>query len=209
MPRTLPYKIRRLPYNLFMNPASPTDVPQVTSGASPRAFAIGTGFAFQTVGGLLASAAAVMAVIAAWAIPGSKVPVEQWTQFFSEEHLPSALWTILLITSLIGGLAMAAVGVGLQGENRNSGRVALVISAIMGLAYFCVAGVFIVAADRVFPALVAIVLAALAALMFLLAGHSATVLRQYPPPPDLNAATPELLEEYRQKRLERLKHYEP
>lgn len=154
-------------------------------------------------------AAIVMAIASAWGIPRSQTPVQQWSHFFQKEHLSSALWTIVLMTSLVGGLAMAAVGVGLQGERRSSGRAAMFVCAILTLVYAGVAATFLVSLGRIIPMLIALTLTALTSAMFMLAGHSASVLRQHPPPPDLNKATPELLEEFRQKRLERLKHYEP
>jgi lysylphosphatidylglycerol synthetase-like protein (DUF2156 family) len=190
---------------------SSTEAGLSTSGPapSPRAFAIGTGAVFQTVGGLWTTAAIVVAIISVWVIPKTDQPVEQWAHFFQTEHRASALWTILLATSWIGGLAMVAVGVGLQGERKNSGRVAMVTCAVMGLCFSGVAIAFLVRLGRIGPAIVAAGLAALSLGGFMLAGHCAAVLRMHPPPADLHVATPEILEEFRQKRLERLKKFEP
>jgi len=196
-----------------MNPQPPTstDPSQADSGRtpSPRAFAIGTGVAFQTVGGVLVIIAIVAGIISVWVVPKASAPLSNWIDFFGKEHLPSALMTIATLNTLIGGLAMMAAGVGLQGERRSSGRVAMLVSGLMISCYFVIIITYIVATGRILPALIVFLLYLVTTIMFALARVSATELRKFPPPPDLNAATPEILEEFRQKRLERLKHYEP
>lgn len=196
-----------------MNPSGenkPLGLPRSESSPpSPRAFAIGTGVVFQSVGGMLAFAALVAALISPWTIPRSEKPVEQWFQFFEKDHLPYAMAAIVIITSLIGGLAFVAVGLGLQGERPSSGRVAMVAAGLIGAAYLGVACVFLFLLNRPFSMIVPTVLTLICIALFLLAGQSASILRQCPPPPDLNVATPEILEEFRQKRLERLKQFEP
>jgi hypothetical protein len=176
---------------------------------SPRSFAIGTGVAFQTVGGVLVFAACLVWGFAAWTAKKSSTPLENWTDFFRGEHLPTALMTIALLVTLVGGASLLAVGVGLQGERPSSGRAAMVASGLMAVGYFVVAVTYVVAAGRILAALIVFALGLLVAVLFMIAGQSASVLRKFPPPSDLSAATPELLEEFRQKRLERLKHYEP
>ena len=176
---------------------------------SPRAFAIGTGVAFQAVGAVLVFAACVAWGISAWTAPKASTPLSNGTEFFRGEHLPSALMTVALLTTFVGGGGLLAVGVGLQGERPSSGRAAMLASGAMAACYFIIAVSYVVALGRIFSALIVFALGLLAAVLFMLAGHSASILRQFPPPADLNAATPELLEEFRQKRLERLKHYEP
>lgn len=180
-----------------------------SSTPSPRAFAIGAGVVFQSVGGILALAALVAALISPWAIPRSEKPVEQWFQFFEKDHLPYAMAAIVIITSLIGGLAFVAVGLGLQGERRSSGRVAMVTAGLIGATYLGVACVFLFLLNRPFSMIVPTILTLICVALYLLAGHSASILRQFPPPPDLSVATPEVLEEFRQKRMERLKQFEP
>ncbi len=153
--------------------------------------------------------AALAGVISVWVVPKANEPLLSWTDFFQKEHLPSALMTIVLLNTFIGGLAMMAAGVGLQGERRSSGRVALIVTGLMDFCYFAIMIAYIVALGRILPALIVFLLSLVIAVMFALAKNSASILRKFPPPPDLNAATPELLEEFRQKRFERLKHYEP
>lgn len=183
--------------------------PESQPAPSPRAFAMGSGFVFQTVGGILVLASCIVGGISAWAVPKASAPLLSWMDFFRGENLPSALMTVALLTSLVGGLALLAVGLGLQGERASSGRAAMIASGLMSASYTIVALAYVVILGRVVSALFVFALAALAALLFMLAGHSASILRKFPPPSDLNDATPELLEEFRQKRLERLKHYEP
>lgn len=116
---------------------------------------------------------------------------------------------ILLLVSLVGGLGLLAVGLGLQGERSGSGSAAMIVSALMAACYIVVAVIYLVALGRVLVALALFGLGLLGVLLFMVAGHSAAILKKFPPPADLNVATPEILEEFRQKRLERLKHYEP
>ncbi len=177
--------------------------------ASPRAFVIGSGAVFQSVGGLFVFMACVVWLISAWTVPKAAAPQSQWNGFFHEEHLPSALMTIALLLTFVGGLGLLAVGLGLQGERPGSGRVAMAASGLLATCYLIVSVAYVVALGRVISALLVFALAGMAAVLFLLAGHSAGILRKFPPPPDQNVATPEILEEFRQKRLDRLKHYEP
>ena len=176
---------------------------------SPRAFAIGTGVAFQTIGSIYAFIAILAWAISAWILPRASGPAAQWTDFLAHENLPAAMITILILVSFVGGLALIAAGVGLQGERRRSGIVAMTVSGLMVPCYVVVAIILLVALNRIFTAIGILVLALPAGVLFMLAGYSASILRKFPPPPDLNAATPELLEEFRRKRLERLKHYDP
>lgn len=194
------------------------DLPEIAPGeaelssspvTSPRAFAIGTGVVFQTAGGILLFGACLFWGITAWAVPSVSKPLANWTDFFRGEHLPSALMTVALLGTLLGGAALLAVGVGLQGERPSSGRAAMLVTALLTVCYVIVAVTYVVALGHYLAAFVVIALGLLSAVLFMLAGHSASILREFPPPADLNAATPELLEEFRQKRLERLKHYEP
>ena len=176
---------------------------------SPRAFAIGTGVAFQTMGSIHAFIAILVWAISAWILPRASRPAAQWTDFLERENLPAALITILVLVSLVGGLALIAAGVGLQGERRRSGTVAMIVCGLMVPCYVVVAIIYLLALGRLLTAIGVFALAIPGGFLFMLAGYSASILRRFPPPPDLNAATPELLEEFRRKRLERLKHYEP
>jgi hypothetical protein len=191
------------------NPLARSTDLKTESVASPRAFAMGSGLVFQTVGGLLVFAACLIWGISAWTIPKASTPLANWIDFFRGENLPSALMTIALLTSFVGGLALLAVGLGLQGERPSSGRAAMITSTLMAACYLVVAIAYAFALGRIFSALIVFALTVLAFLLFMLAGHSSAILRRFPPPAGLNDATPELLEEFRQKRLERLKHYEP
>lgn len=154
-------------------------------------------------------AGGVAGVLFAFAIPESPEPMARWTDFLKGANLPSALMTIALLATLIGGIALMAVGVGLQGERGGSGRAAMIVTALMTVVYFVVAATFVSSLGMVLKAVVVVVPGLVSAVLFMLAGHSASILKQFPPPSGLNDATPELLEEFRQKRLERLKHYEP
>lgn len=194
-------------YNYFMD--NPADKSTANPAPSPRAFAIGAGAVFQTMGGLFVFGSCLTWLLSAWLVPKAAAPVSHWLDFFRGENLSSALMVIVLIVSLVGGLGLLAVGLGLQGERPRSGHAAMFATAFMTVCYVVVAITYLVAVGHILTPLFVLALGLITVFLFMVAGYSASVLRKFPPPADLNVATPEILEEFRQKRLERLKHYEP
>lgn len=192
-----------------MSPARQNQESSPTPEPSPRAFAIGTGAVFQTIGLLMVLAACIAWAISAFAIKSNTQPASKWSDFLREPYLASALLTLALAATLIGGLALLAVGVGLQGERRNSGRAAMIATGFVTTAYLLVSVLYVVGLQLYVRAIFFLLLGLASVVLFMLAGHSASILKKFPPPPGLNDATAELLEEFRQKRLERLKHYDP
>lgn len=191
------------------SPSEPRNSLFGTTSPSPRAFAIGTGVTCQYIGFFFLLGACVACALAAWLLPSASQPTDKWTDFLKGDRLPTAILTLSLVVTFLGGIAWMAVGVGLQGERPGSGVAAMIVSGIL-TALYVVATVWLIAAAQLFlPAVFPIGMALVSFAVFMLAAHSATVLRRFPPPPDQSAATPEFLDEYRQKRIERLSAYDP
>jgi hypothetical protein len=80
------------------------------------------------------------------------------------------------------------------------------VAGALAVVYLASAAIFLV--DRSWGSgLVAGGLAVVTGLLTLPAMHAASVLGRFPPPPDLNDATPEFMERYRKEREERRKKY--
>lgn len=176
---------------------------------SPRAFASATGTVFQTVGAVF-----LLGSCCFWSFSGSLVPrastrVERWIEFLSPEHAPLAALGVGLLTTFVGGVALVAMGVGLTGERRYSGAAASAVALIMTVMYAALSGVLLLAVGSMVTSIVAAVFAIVCGVLFLLAAHSASVLRRFPPPADQAKATEAFLEEQRRQRAERLKNFEP
>jgi len=176
---------------------------------SPRAFATATGTVFQTVGTVFVLGSCCFWSFSDRFVPPTEGGLDRWLDLFTLEHAPTAALGVAVLTTLIGGIAFITVGVGLTGEKRRSGTLAMFLSLVMACIYWALSGVLALAVGLITAATVAAVFGAVCTLLFLLAGHSASVLKSFPPPPDQDAATDEILEEYRRQRAERLKDYEP
>ncbi len=176
---------------------------------SPRAFATATGTVFQTVGTVFMLGSCCFWSFSDRVVPRVEGGLDRWTDLFTIEHAPIAAIGVGALTTLLGGIAFIASGVGLTGEKRRSGTLATFVSLGMACVYWTLCGVLALAVGLLAAAAVAAVFGAVCTVLFLLAGHSASVLKSFPPPPDQNAATDEILEEHRRQRAERLKDYEP
>jgi len=86
-----------------------------------------------------------------------------------------------MAASLVGGIALLAVGAGLQAERPASGRHAMIVTGAMTATYLCIAGVLLFKSGAPIAAATAGILGVLSLLLFMLAGHSAAVLRAHPP----------------------------
>lgn len=181
-----------------------------------RSFVRGTGAVFQVVGIFLLFGACCVWPMTGAASGDAALPADASSETSTE---PAdfgrssvgrpALGLVQLAVTLVGGFACAACGVGLQAERAGAGRAAALVAGLQTLALSGVAIGEALGPGFSVRAMLAGGQAVLSALLFLVAFESGRLLRRFPPPPDLGEATPEFMEEYRRKRLERLQNYEP
>lgn len=176
------------------------------AGSNPRTFAIGTGAVLQTVGTLLALGGCCLWSTSNYFLRPADGPAARWSDFLFANPAAAA-WTIGMLTSFVGGIGLIAAGVGLQGERASSGRIAMFVSGTMTLIFVGLV-VWLVIHAAYLAALTPLALAVICGFLLALSGHSASILKHFPPPEDLSRATPEILEEHRRRREERIKEME-
>lgn len=191
------------------------DPPENTSTATPqdaadnpRAFVTASGFVLQVLGGLLAFSACLAWAISALMASSTATPTPRWTDHLSGPQSATALLTLGLFTSLVGGLGLLAAGVGMQGEKKGSALTGLIISTLMALVYVVLAVLLIVSAHRFLLGAAALLCGILTGGAAILAAISHTTLQRFPPPGDYNLLTEEIVEEIRRKRDERRKEFD-
>lgn len=168
-------------------PPPPTEVAGANE-PSPRAFATTTGFVFQivSVGFLLGSCCA--GALAGWTAERASDPGSRWIDFLASEQRATALGVIILLTTMIGGIGLLTAGIGLQGEHPKSGRLAMIVTGAMTVVLFGLGVVLYIETGSWLRVVVPFGAGAVCAVLFLLAGHSAAILKAYPPPADRNVA---------------------
>ena len=176
---------------------------------SPRAFATATGYVLQLVGLVFLLGSCCFWTFSNHIVEQPKEPVAHWTDHLRGEGLSAAGLTICAVVTLIGGIALVATGIGLHGELPASGRLAMIVTAMMAILYWTLAILLIASAKTWLYGAVPAVFALVTTVLFLLAGHSTTILRQFPPPADQNVATEEFLQQVREERAKRLKEFDP
>lgn len=189
--------------------SNPPGPPDGGPESPPRAFVTATGLVFQVVGLVMLLGSCCFWSFSGRVLEPVEVPTEQWTDHFRGERLPAALLTLGVVTTFVGGIALTAAGVGLQGEIRGSGRAAMAVSVLMAVIYLAAGVMLIAKTSHRGSALVPIVFGLVTSVLFLLAGHSASVLRRFPPPADQHLATEEFLRKHKEDRLKRLEEYDP
>ena len=157
---------------------------------SLRSFCRATGLVYQTLGIVLALGTCC------W-LPFTSCSDEGPRPINAAQAVSDTLWdapldqiwaTLGVALSFVSGLALVTVGLGLQHERRSAARVAMAMTALVGLFYWCYLGFAI----YLFPAAGRIVIVSVMALMwtgcFLLAGASAGELKRHPPPKESEPA---------------------
>ncbi len=183
-----------------------TSTDSVEDSANPRNFAMGTGVVFQSVGCILLFGGCCLWSISGHIVTPDVSPPDTWLGYFSS-RTEAAAWTIGVLTSFVGGLALAAIGVGLQGERASSGKFSVIATPIFSGIYAVVAGLLGFGEGRWGAAIIPIVLAIVMFILFLMSLRSLHLLRRFPPPPHTEA-TEEVLDEIRKRREERRKYYD-
>lgn len=175
---------------------------------NPRAFVTASGFVLQVIGGLLTFSACLAWAISAMLSSSTATPTPRWTDHLTGPQSATALLTLGLFTSLVGGLGLLASGVGMQGEKKGSALTGLVISSLMALVYVVLAVLLIISAHRFLLGGAALLCGILSGGAAVLATISHTTLKRSPPPGDYNLLTEEIVEEIRRKRDERRKEFD-
>lgn len=157
---------------------------------SPRSFCRATGLIFQTLGIVLALGTCCWLPFTSCSDEGSRsINVAQVVSETLWDAPLDRIWATLAVAlSFVSGLALVTVGLGLQHERRSAARVAMALTALAGLFYWCYLGFAIF----LFPAVGRIVIVFVMALLwtgcFLLAGASAGELKRHPPPTESESA---------------------
>jgi len=175
---------------------------------NPRAFVTGAGFVLQGAGMIFMFGACGVWLFSAFFIDKADAPVDRWTDYLSSSSSTAAYITLGLLTSLVGGIGLAAVGVGLQGEKASSGYWAMGVAGLMAGLFGALSVALFTREGSWGIGLVTASLFVGSIGLFLLACYSAGILRKHPPPQDLNDVTDEFLDAYRAKRDERRKKYD-
>ncbi len=191
---------------------NPISSDQPTNGTiesdNPRAFVTGAGFVLQGAGMVCMLGACGVWLFSAFFIDHAESPVDKWTDFLHSSSSAAAYITLGIATSLVGGIGLAAVGVGLQGEKASSGYWAMGVTGLMTLVYGALTVVLFLRTGHWGIGLITAALFVGSVGLFLLACYSAGILRKHPPPEDLNRVTDDFLDAYRLKRDQRRKEYD-
>ena len=175
---------------------------------NPRAFVTASGFLLQVLGGFLTFSACLAWAISAMLSSSTATPAPRWTDHLTGPQSATALVTLGLFTSLVGGLGLLAAGVGMQGEKKGSALTGLVMSSLMALVYVALAVLLIASAHRFVLGGAALLCGILSGGAAVLATISHATLKRSPPPGDYNLLTAEIVEEIRRKRDERRKEFD-
>ncbi len=185
------------------SPGEPTraasDGSQREAATSPRAFAIGTGYLFQSVGIIFLLGGCCSWALIGYLVEQATVPSAHWTGYFLTERMPAAVLTVCLAVTVIGGVGLVGVGIGLQGEQRGSGRAAVMLCCCMALVYWGATTLLAIGTDSWSYTLTAAAFGVVSILLLLLASRSASVLRRFPPPLDQHVVTDDDVTAYRNK----------
>jgi hypothetical protein len=181
---------------------APNDNPQpvVPDAPSPRAFASACGFVFQAVGATLFLASCCL-----WAASDKVFQIERgagdagFLTQLADAGSAMPVVTLGMVLTLVGGLGLAATGIGLQGERPRSGGAGMIAAGFFTAAQVVVAGLLIQRSGAWAPAIMPGLLAVIGLVLFMMAGYSRQLIRRFPPPTDQSRATDEFLREVQRR----------
>lgn len=176
------------------------------AGAPARALVRGTGRLFQSTGiVVLVVSMAIFGVTGVLRRPVS-VNAGQWLEYIHGDTLPAAVLAICTLSGVVGGMALATAGLGLAAERADAAWVSIIASLTLATIHFAAAAIFVVRGHQWIAALAALIVALIMLFLSRLGCRSLSVLRRFPPRPDRNVVTDEVLEKWRSDHSKRLDH---
>lgn len=167
---------------------------------NPRAFVTATGFVFQTVGGVHLALGVAYLLASGLFGGGTERRARPSGDDAVRRNWVATATTVGTLAALAGGMALAALGVGMQGERPGTARWGMVACGLLtgiGLTSALLFGLSGSAWGRM---LLAAGHGCANGVLFLLAGHSRTILKKFPPPADQNVVDDAWLEAHAQRR---------
>jgi hypothetical protein len=167
---------------------------------NPRGFSQATGFLLQAVGATFFLGSCVWATATDLfqdrppiATPQSDglIVGSDFTTWFGRFDFPAKLDMAQVVCTVLGGMAMFAVGMGLQADRKSAANFAVAVTAVLCIFWIVDVLLRLWLLPSVIGILVAIAFSVASALLFLMAGHSRQVLLAHPPPADQNMAPPD------------------
>lgn len=160
--------------------------PQESGAPEERPFCHATGFVFQIVGFLLTLGTCCWWSLSGWTMPAGFIAAARngrpMVMSDSGPPIASQFLLVAVCLSLVGGLALIALGIGLQNDLLRSGRLPLWTCGVVAFFFWAYLGL----AVAKFPATGRIITAGIMALgwtaLFLLAGASREELNRTGPP---------------------------
>lgn len=186
---------------------SPSEGRLPTEEASQRSFAIVTGYVFNAVGLALILSTCCLLLFSGWIIAPWDSPVDRWVELLSPQRLSATLTGTALIVSFVVGTGLIATGVGLQGEKPSSAAPAMFVAGVLAGVHGAIVVLAGVQGGAWAVAGCSAVLVVVGTVLFLLAGHSRAILRQFPPPEDQNIVSDEWIANYRDERRRKMTVY--
>lgn len=175
-----------------------------TEDSSQRCFAVVTGYLFNVIGIVLILSTCFLLLLSGWIIAPWDAPVDRWADLLTPQRISATLAGAGLIVSFVGGAGLIATGVGLQGERPSSGWPAMMVAGVLAASHIVMVVLACVLGGAWAVAGVSALLVVVFTVLFLLAGHSAAILRQYPPPANQNIVSDEWIENYRNERRRKM-----
>lgn len=170
------------------------------AASPPRAFVTATGFVYQVAGAFYVAVAGGYWLISGRLQDEAPVPIETVKQFVDPANVLLALTTLNILVAVAAGLAMVAFGIGLQGERRRSGIGAMITTGLLAAVALTSAVLYALYGPAWVPMVIVTLHGAVGMVLFLLAGHSAGILKRFPPPENQNVVDDAWLEEYARNR---------
>lgn len=115
--------------------ASPGEAPKPKQIADARAFLAGTGRMFSLAGLALMVVSGCIGLFGGGLLGRPAMPAENAAAFFTPERLPFTLKCIGLLTAILGGLTMQAVGLALSAELGRGAWAGAVVCELMTLLW--------------------------------------------------------------------------